>query len=352
MKTKKTLKSVTKKCKSCGGNLVFDPATQKLFCEKCESKTDFVKRNKIQVHKLAGVINTQQNVKTELENFSCESCGATVSLSRFEVSKICPYCESSLVVDHSDTTGLNPDGVIPFAFDKEVAKEKFKQNIKKNWLAPQKFKKAMPSKQIQGIYIPSFGFNVDTISSYSGVLYNEHTHTDSDGHSHTTRSYFNISGVSESKFTDIQVETSSRLTQSELSAILPYNYNYKMEYSDSFVRGFSVERYNTTVKDCLTTYKQILDENVKRNVLRKYSYDGISRLSITTNRSNETYSYLLLPVYRFEYIYKNKPYVTYMNGQTGIMDKNVPTSKVKITFLVLIFVLIFALPIILSLING
>lgn len=346
----KILDSVLKKCQNCGGNLIFDPNSQKLLCEKCESYTDFQKNQNILVHDLSQSAKfAGNNNDSSTQCFKCKSCGANVILSKYEISKECPYCETTLVIDKNAMTGHKPDGIIPFMFDKHIANQNFAKNVKKKWLAPNAFKKQLPPNKIKGIYIPSFGFNVKTSSTYSGTLYKDETRGSGDDR-RTVRRYFDISGQKSVDFANIQVESSSKMTQHELSGILPYNYNYTQTYNDAFIRGYSVERYDTAVENCKIVYKNIVDNKIRNNILSGYNYSGVSRLDVKTWYNDETYSYFLLPVYKFEYTYKNKPFITYMNGQTGQIDSNIPKSPAKITFVVVLLLLIFALPFILGII--
>ena len=57
-------------------------------------------------------------------------------------------------------------------------------------------------------------------------------------------------------------------------------------------------------------------------------------------------------MYKFEYDYKQKKYVTYMNGQTGKIDSKLPKSAGKITLIVLLILLFVVGPIVLALILG
>ena len=148
------------------------------------------------------------------------------------------------------------------------------------------------------------------------------------------------------------VESSSKITQSELTGFLPYKFAEKKPFDNSYILGYSVEQYNSTVEKCIPQYKSILNDMIRRDILRKYTYDGVSYLKVETDCSDEKYLYYMLPVYRFDYKYKNKDYITYMNGQTGKVDSNVPKSGLKIALVVILIALILALPIILGFLFG
>jgi Zn finger protein HypA/HybF involved in hydrogenase expression len=352
------IESLQSKCANCGGNLYYSPKSHDLFCKNCETHTQIVCDGEIQYHDLNKKPEFSKEYKQYVEQnkiFKCPNCGANVVLNKFEISQVCPYCATSLVANNKNSYGLKPDAIIPFEFDEGEASERFAKAVKKKFFAPRKFKKQIPQNQITGLYIPSFGFNTSTTSSYDGRLYNETTTRDSDGHTHTERHYFHISGNYKSDYKDVMVECSSHITQNELKGFLPFKFKEKKPFNNAFILGYSVEQYDKEINDCLSIYHSELDDLIKRDILRKYSYDGVSYLNVKTERTNETYQYHILPVYKFEYDYKYKKYITYMNGQTGRVDDNVPKSKLKIAMVIFFAILLVLLPIligILSAING
>ena len=58
--------------------------------------------------------------------------------------------------------------------------------------------------------------------------------------------------------------------------------------------------------------------------------------SLDMKLSEETFKHILLPVYISSYVYNNKKYRFYVNGQTGVISGNRPYSFWKIFFTVLL----------------
>ena len=216
------------------------------------------------------------------------------------------------------------------------------------FFAPSKFKKNLPTRAIKGIYIPSFVFNGNSSSHYNGELYLEPTVTDREGRTKTVRNYFPIFGDIDVELHNITVESSSKMTQAQITGVLPYEYNGSKPYRESYLLGYNVEHYSESLEQSKDEYRAIAKDIIERQILSKYSYDGVSYLKVSPVFKGETYRYVLLPVYRFEYEYKNKKYVSYMNGQTGHVDKNVPKSAVKISILVILGILLLLTPILLA----
>ena len=353
------IKSVQEKCASCGGNLAFDPKSQDLTCKNCGAHYPIENTNAFEYHDLLGYLSNKeqdsQKYKEYVEKnkvFKCPNCGANVVLNKFEISKVCPYCATPLVLEEGTIQGLCPDTIIPFAFDEEEASAKFANAVKKRFWAPRKFKKQLPANEITGIYIPSFGFDVSSKSSYEGKLYRNETYYDQDGRSHTERSYFHISGGLNKDYKNIMVECSSHINQAELNGFIPYEYEKKQAFTNSFILGYSVEQYDKEIQNCLDIYRTELNNRIKSDILSKYHYDGVSYLNIKTERSHEKFLYQILPVYRFEYDYKKKKYITYMNGQTGKVDSHTPKSAVKIAIATILGILALVGIVLLSVLLG
>jgi len=354
--TENIVKTNDKNCKNCGGSLKFCPEKQAVVCENCASVFGIEKISNIQKHDLdKNAVDQTAEYKDYVNQnkiFKCANCGSSVVLNVYDISKKCPYCSTNLVIDNDAIVGLKPDAILPFAFDSHKASEIFLEKVKKKWLVPKKFKNSNIETDIKGMYIPSFVYDCKTQSQYDGRLYNEYTETDSEGKTHTHREYFHISGSFNKNFDNILVESSSKINQSNIFQIGNYDFEKKVGYQDSYIRGFATEHYSESLASCTERYKGIVENRIRNLILRKHSYDGVDYLNVKTDFSDEHYSYYLVPVYRFNFEYKNKPYTSYMNGQTGNSDCKFPKSKVKIAFIVIFSLLAVAIPVILSLLLS
>lgn len=344
------IKNDNYKCKNCGASLYFDPKSQNLKCIKCSStlplpnKKTFTRHNINQKKEL----ETQHSAwLTDNKVFKCANCGANVIANKYEISNTCPYCNNNLAISKEEIPGLKPDGIIPFAFDKQGANERFVTNVKRKFYVSGTFKRKLPPSKIKGTYIPSFTFDMQTSSKYDGTLY---TINNSDGQ--TKYSYQSINGTLNKKYSNVIVESSSKLTQTQLKGILPYDTSKTIDYHNGYILGYTVEHYADTLATCEKIAQESIDAMIRHDILSKYNYDGVNKLNINTTYSDKMFNYLLVPIYKFEYTYKNKPYTTYMNGQNGKIDNNLPKSIPKIVLTVLIIMLIFILPFLLSLLSN
>lgn len=343
------LKNNNYKCKSCGGTLRFDPISQNLKCDKCQN-TQLLPHNKTFARHPVDKQPVQDQQYNAWVNdnkvFKCANCGANVIINKYEISNTCPYCANNLAIQTDILPGLKPDGIIPFAFDKHQANEKFVKNVKRKFYVSGAFKRQLPESKICGTYIPSFVYDMQTSSKYDGVLYDT---TQYEGKK--TYSYKTINGTLNKKYCDVMIESSSKITQTQLKEILPYDSAKAIDFNNGFIVGYTVEHYADTLATCERVARETIDRLIRKDILSKYTYDGVDKLEIKTAYLSKDFNYLLVPIYKFEYQYRNKPYTTYMNGQNGKIDDNLPKSIPKIILTFLLILLIIMIPIILALTN-
>ena len=335
------------KCKNCGGNLTFDPVSQDLHCLNCDSHFVFDKNQTQIKHQLIDGKSQDDTAKhnkwaSELKIVKCQTCGAEIMLTGLEVSKTCPYCGSDYVSETNALPGLKPDVVIPFAFNEERAAELFVVGMKKKFFAPRALKKKLPNNKIRGIYIPSFTFDADTFTKYDGTLYKNETYHDAKGNSRTRKKYFKISGTQSCNHRDYVEETSTQVNEKQVNAILPYDFSKSYEYDLNFIRGYSLEHYENRLDSCYQNAKGKMEAEIRRIILSRYDYSGVDKLNMYHTYSNEQYSYRILPVYFFEFLWKKKNYMVLMNGQTGKVGRQYPKSILKISLVILLAIIVVA----------
>ena len=118
------------KCNSCGGTLKYDIENYGLVCESCGN----VRR----LHRPEeGAAVSEFDLETALKANSndwgvsrrlvtCKSCGANMLYPSDQMSGMCPFCGSAVVLSAEDANcGMAPNAIIPFTLTKEQVAEKF-----------------------------------------------------------------------------------------------------------------------------------------------------------------------------------------------------------------------------------
>ena len=337
------LTSINAKCKNCGGHLSYSPEQDCLLCDNCES-VDKIQYSNIEEKKpYHNIVDSDiEEWRLKQKYIKCKSCGSSILLQNNEISINCSYCDSQNVVLKEEVAGLYPTKILRFTFDKKGAGDHFCTAVKKKFFVPRPFKKNMPDSKIHGFYFPAFSFDADTDSSYSGKLYRNESYT-INGKTYTRKVYFNISGRSTLRLDNVLVESSAKINQAQMQEILPYNFENQADFKEEYLFGYTVEQYNENFMQATSKARAISDEMVRDKILSKYSYDGVSSLNVNTTYTNEKFAYFMVPVYTFEYEYKKKKYLNYMNGQNGVLGGGLPVSKIKVTFCTLGVLLFIAM---------
>jgi len=119
-----------------------------------------------------------------------------------------------------------------------------------------------------------------------------------------------------------------------LDQIRPFDLNRLMKFQNEFLMGYSVEYYDKKLQDAKSLVAETVKVDVRKQILKEYSYDGVDYLNINTKYVDSNYARVMLPTYSVTYNYGGKDYTTFLNGQTGKVGGNLPRSKVKIGFLI------------------
>lgn len=328
------------KCTGCGSNMVFNPDTQTLYCHHCGSKIDFATKNMASEQDLrVGLYAAPKFSKNEAVVFECDNCGAKIVLEGGQSSADCPFCGTYHVRKTDELAGLKPNAVIPFAFNEQKALSLTKTWAKKRFYAPRAFKKNLVAENLKGVYTPCFTFDSRTTSFYHGRIGQTRTRVVGSGKNRRTQTYVvwrNISGVFDYRFDDLLITAGTKFNQQNLNSISPYDTNASKAFEENYLLGYMAYHYDKELEDCWGQAKTVMDQNLRRLILSRYSYDKVAYLNVSTTHSDLTYKYVMLPVYVGNFNYKKKLYNFYVNGSTGKVNGKTPKSVLKILATILL----------------
>ena len=124
-----------------------------------------------------------------MEYYECGNCGATADLPENQLSKVCAFCESPIVLSPDRISGPIPELIAPFIIDKKLALQKLSTHLKQQWLAPDRLRQAASPNRVRAIQIPFFLFDAQARSEYSadvGIDWEEtYTDTETDAEGNT-----------------------------------------------------------------------------------------------------------------------------------------------------------------------
>ena len=283
-------------------------------------------------------IAEKANIKTIV---ACDNCGAKNVVSKKDITSTCPFCGSSAAIKKDELIGEKPNRVIPFKVGKEDVIKTYQKWIKKKFFVPSKVKKEIPNPLLNGVYIPSWTYDSNTLSTYKGRLGKRYTVTVGSGNNRRTETrirYFSISGVHATFLDDVLICSGEKLKQDVLDKLTPYNTNDSYVYDERYLLGFMAEHYNLSLKDGWEKAKQKGKKIIESEILSKYHYDIVDYLKVNTTYDKIKYKYVILPVWICHYTYNDKKFQFMINGETGKIVGKYPVSALKISFVVLLLI--------------
>ena len=333
-------------CPNCNAQLTYLPDKMAIHCDYCGYE-----------EKLIGETSNLENVfdstevekndwKDEVKIVRCENCDAENVISVHDIATECPFCGSSQIVQIDQLPGKKPDRVVAFRIAMEKARETFGNWIKKKLYAPRKVKKEVPSIKVNGVYLPSWTYDADSISNYVGRLGKRYTVTVGSGKNRRTETrirWFTIRGTEIVDFDDVLVNAGNKITSSQLSSVEPFNTNESFLYEQKFLAGFSAEHYKINVQIGWKNVQPKLREMIKRKILSHYVYDVVDYVKFEPMYKNITYKYVLLPIWIGKYQYNKKDYGFIVNGESGKVSGKYPISAPKVIITILLALLIIFL---------
>jgi hypothetical protein len=279
-----------------------------------------------------------------MKTLNCKNCGAVTNVPKDQLTVACDFCGSHNVNEEAhETRAIRPQAIAPFRVEKNKAIEAFRSWIGKGWFHPNDLKKVGDLDTLHAVYLPFWTYDAHTASSWSAMsgyhYYETETYTDSQGNRQTRQvqktRWVPSSGYYEQFFDDVMVVASKGITQNRMERILPFELNRLVNYDPQYLLGKSAEVYALDVKEGFRVADGIMDEHIRREIVRRIPGDTYRDLSISTRKDGVTFKHILLPIWIAAYIYAGKSFQVIVNGQTGKISGEKPLSAWKITLTIL-----------------
>jgi Zn finger protein HypA/HybF involved in hydrogenase expression len=287
--------------------------------------------------------------------FRCQQCGAEVGTDPNQRSYVCPFCDSTFVIEFSpgETGRQPPEFVIGFALTPERAQDAFRKWLRQNsWFRPGDLAAASVADKMKGIYLPFWSFTMLAQSQWQAQIgehwYRTETYTETDSKGNiVTRTrqvqeteWWPLTGRHHSYYSGYLVSGSRGLAQDQALRIQPFNLPALKRYDSYFLAGWLAEEYSVGRDEALTICQEEFQRWEQRNVAGFLPGDTHSGLALQTNFSKISSDLCLLPIYILSYRYQDKVYRFLLNGQTGKMAGDKPLSAARITAAIVVGIIL------------
>lgn len=343
-------------CDRCGADYRFDPKENMLVCDHCGNSQQISGGPwaNAKLSELDFDAAVAENLPlTEIEEtrvLKCPNCAAQVEFDPNTHAAECPFCATPVVTDTGTNRHIKPRGVLPFVLDERSAHGAMTDWLGRLWFAPGGLKDyARKGRKMQGIYVPYWTFDANTRSRYQGergtVYYTTKTVV-RDGKRMQQRvakvRWTRASGRVARFFDDVLILASTSLPKRFTDALQPWGLAALAPYQPQYLAGFRAEAYSVPLQDGYDEAREHMARVINRDVRFDIGGDQQRVHNIATDVSDVTFKHILLPVWLAAYKYRGQTYRFVVNGQTGRVQGERPWSAIKITFAVLLGLLVAA----------
>jgi hypothetical protein len=345
------------KCPSCGEDMQLNTSSGTLHCNFCNRNEETYTADEEIIDLDFGSIENdadKNNWGVPVKTVFCGKCKCRLVVPEGSIASFCSFCGSENISPSDELSGLRPDFLIPFKTDSQKALSLLQKWIKKRKLAPMPLKREYNNLNMRGIYVPCWSFDSATQSVYTGQAgdkfkADETSTSTSNGKTETkTRKAHKIrwrfiSGSYDRKFKDL-IYNDSIFDGKTLEKLEPYKLNELMKYEPRLIQGFAVEHCAAGLKPVWERARDFMRKSIQRQVYNtiKRGCDTVGKTNISTKYTDIAFRLMLLPLWISSYVFRNKTYYIYINGQTGVLIGNSPKSFWKIACIIFIIAAILA----------
>ncbi len=323
--------AVAYNCPNCGAELYFNADKQKLCCEFCLSEYTDEEIKATDAAQIAeNKAHNAEDFCAHMDEYACPNCGAEVIADENTAASICIYCQSPIMLKGKLSGQFMPDKIVPFAYGKDEAINKFRDFIKKKWFLPKNFAKKEQLEKISGIYYPFWVTDADTYAEMSADCTRVRTWVSGNTRYRET-SYYRATREGDIHFEDIVTSAISDADKAMLEGILPFPSNALQPFSMPQLSGFTAKKrdiersaLSEEVRNKMNDYAQTL----LFGTVNDYTTKVPRYTKVSIHKSH--WEYALMPIWMLSYKTRKRNYIYAMNGYTGKIYGELPISIKKL----------------------
>ncbi|WP_406545464.1 hypothetical protein [Succinimonas sp.] len=339
-------------CPGCSGNLVFDISAQALTCAHCGGKYPVPEYDRLMSQRAGSAAapddpDNRANEQTSREAspnkspeeaapetaapavYACSSCGGEITPGILGATDTCPFCGNAIVLADKIRRQREPDMIIPFALDKTVLMDKYRELLGKARFVPDSYMAEATPERIQARYVPFWLYDVsaDGSLSFEAKLVE---HTEEYGRSRTVTHKFRGKASGHRSFRNIPQDATSEVDDEISQSLEPYDTGKAQPFSYSWLSGLDARIYNMDNRASFEPVKARVRASMESYLVDADRYTKHKVLESSYEITPKKISYALFPIWTMELKWKGGTCLFAMNGQTGACSENIPTSGFKL----------------------
>ena len=204
---------------------------------------------------------------------------------------------------------------------------------------------------LQGVYVPFWGFDAETLSAYTGqrgdAYYETAIRENAQGQRVEERirkvRWSGAAGRVALSFQNLLVPASTSVQRIKLADLDPWDLDKLVPYDPAYLAGFQAQRYQVVLEEGFELAKQLMQPQIEGAVRQDIGGDEQQIQQLDTRYRDVQFRHVLLPVWIGAYHFQGRLFQVLVNARTGEVQGDRPYSVVKILLLIAAIVLVIAL---------
>jgi hypothetical protein len=184
-----------------------------------------------------------------------------------------------------------------------------------------------------GIYLPYWTFDARTDAAWKAEVGHTVTETYVERGEHKTRTktvWRWESGRAGLQIDDLLVPGTGRVSSLLLERIHAFDLGALCPFDPTYLAGFQAQAYDVTLENAWEDGREVMREKTRQECIGQASSSNVRNFSMSLDFADETWRYILLPVYLANYSFQNQKFQVTVNGQTGTIAGQRPVDWTKV----------------------
>ena len=288
--------------------MVYAPDGVSLVCEYCSrnQRLSTAAGGGEQDFFIAMADGSGQRAPVAVQTFLCQGCGATFILAPDQISATCAYCGSVHVVARDEKRQMvEPDSILPMAFDQKQASMHLVQWVEEMKITPQ-----VQVQAPRGLYLPVWSFDILGNLPWNGTVYRD-------------KRQVSVSGEKVVHFNDVRILGSEKLADLMEQALPEFDLSAAVAYDPRFLAGWMASACDLPMAEASLEARRIAVEHARASILQEFGH--IQNLGYSTSSLMvSVFKLILVPVWVTEIRAHDQSGHVLINGRTGSVHSEIP----------------------------
>jgi hypothetical protein len=323
-------------CPQCGGESAYSVEDGGLTCTYCgyheapekEAAGSDAESFEFTVETIERSVNGWGIERKELQ---CKSCGSHITLPAGTLTTHCPFCNSNKVIQHrAPQDVLRPRFLLPFKVSEVSCHDIARSWLGNSWMVPKELRRVAAVDSFTPIYFPFWTFASVADASWRAQVGHKETKRDWSGKKRSEIVWRWESGHVRHRFSNLLIRGSDHVSLYLLGQIDNYDLDELVPYEPQYLAGMRAQAYEISLELAWEKARKRMREDTRVRCHNQTSTDRVRNFSMQLDFQDESWRYILAPLYINIYHYYNEPYQLLINGQTGEIAGQRPVDWRKI----------------------